>query len=145
MSTLREAAQQTLEVCTDAVMGWQSLAPLSVRRAAMESLDALRDALAQEEQEPVAWTTKGQIKAMESGFQHYIQGRVPRFVSPSENDVALYTHPPRREWQGLMEEEIIKLAHDVLKKPANDSEPAAQQLAEGIARAVEQALKEKNA
>ena len=50
MTTLRQAAQQALEVCTDAVMGWQSLAPLSVRRAAMESLDALRDALAREDE-----------------------------------------------------------------------------------------------
>jgi hypothetical protein len=49
MTTLRQAAQQVLEACTDAVVGWQSLAPLSVRRAAMDSLDALRAALAQEE------------------------------------------------------------------------------------------------
>lgn len=40
--------------------------------------------------EPVAWTTKGQIAAMENGFQHYIQGRVPRFVQPTDDDVALY-------------------------------------------------------
>lgn len=47
--------------------------------------------------EPVAWTTKGQISAMENGFQHYIHGRVPRFVSPTEDDVPLYTAPPKRE------------------------------------------------
>ncbi len=41
--------------------------------------------------EPVAWTTKGQIAAMGSGFNHYIQARVPRFVQPTENDVPLYT------------------------------------------------------
>ena len=47
--------------------------------------------------EPVAWTTKGQISAMENGFQHYIHGRVPRFVSPTEDDVPLYTAPPKRK------------------------------------------------
>lgn len=41
--------------------------------------------------EPVAWTTKGQIASMEHGFNHYIQGRVPRFVQPNDDDVALYT------------------------------------------------------
>ena len=47
MTTLREAAQQALEACADAVSGWQSLAPLVVRRAAEESLDALKAALAE--------------------------------------------------------------------------------------------------
>ena len=57
--------------------------------------------------EPVAWTTKGQISAMENGFQHYIHGRVPRFVSPTEDDVPLYTAPPKRE--PLTDDEINNL------------------------------------
>ncbi len=53
--TLRRATvQQVLDACTDAVAGWQSLAPLVVRAAAVESLDALRAALEQPEQ-PVAF------------------------------------------------------------------------------------------
>lgn len=87
------------------------------------------------EQEPVAWTTKGQIKAMESGFQHYIQGRVPRFVSPSENDVALYTHPPHREWKSLSDEEIDRVIALL---------GFAQFLPCEVARAIEAKLKEKN-
>jgi hypothetical protein len=39
------------------VFGWQALTPLAVRRAAAESLDDLRAALEQPEQEPVAWMT----------------------------------------------------------------------------------------
>lgn len=49
--TLREAAEMALECCGDVVNGWESLAPLAVRKAAMESLDALRAALA----EPDGW------------------------------------------------------------------------------------------
>ena len=47
MTSLREAAEQVLETCTDAVSGWDSLAPLAVRQAAVESLDALRAAIEQ--------------------------------------------------------------------------------------------------
>jgi hypothetical protein len=89
MTTLRQAAQQALEACTDAVMGWQSLAPLSVRSAAIESLDALRDALAQEEQEPVAWLLTG-------GTDVYLASE---FSPGSEHEhewTPLFTHPPRR-------------------------------------------------
>jgi hypothetical protein len=50
----------------------------------------------------------------------------------------------RREWVSLTEEEIIRLVHGVLEKPINYCEPAAWQLAGGITRAVEQALKERN-
>ena len=61
---LREAAQAALELAGDVVTGWESLAPLAVRRAAAETLDALRAALDEPtcksglqvaEQEPVAW------------------------------------------------------------------------------------------
>lgn len=47
MTDLRQAAERVLNDCTDAVSGWQSLAPLVVRRAAEESLAELRAALAE--------------------------------------------------------------------------------------------------
>ena len=102
-------------------------------RELIEAFNAGRTAA--QEQGPVAWTTKGQIAAMENGFLHYIQGRVPRFVNPSENDVALYTHPPRREWQSLTEEEKADILFPLTAAGASDMD---------CARAVEQALKEKN-
>jgi len=52
MTELRAAARQVLDTCGDVVNGWQSLAPLSVRQAASESLDALRAALEQPVQPP---------------------------------------------------------------------------------------------
>ena len=79
--------------------------------------------------EPVAWTTKGQMSAMENGFQHYIHGRVPRFVSPTEDDVPLYTAPPKHK--PLTDEELFKLG-------AESHEDIA------YARAIERAIWEKN-
>jgi hypothetical protein len=113
-------------------------------RELIEAFNAGRTAA--QEQGPVAWTTKGQIAAMENGFLHYIQGRVPRFVNPSENDVALYTHPPRREWQSLTEEEIgdvFQAARNAKLGSANDNSRHRLSVVE-IARAIEQALKERN-
>jgi hypothetical protein len=49
MNNLRQAAQQVVDACTDAVAGWESLAPLAVRQAALASLDALRAVLEQPE------------------------------------------------------------------------------------------------
>jgi hypothetical protein len=49
--------------------------------------------------------------------------------------VPLYTHPPRREWRSLSEEEILPL-YSML--PSSHAEMLE------FARAVEQALKEKN-
>jgi hypothetical protein len=60
-----------------------------------QAIDALRSALAQQEQEPVAW-----MLTDDSGM---------RFVSvdrPHPDFVPLYTTPPRREWRGLKEWEI---------------------------------------
>ena len=58
------------------------------------------------------------------------------FSKPLDNDPVqpLYTHPPRMEWQGLTEEEIQSI-HDTYHKRMGPQE---------FARAVEQALKERN-
>lgn len=65
MPDLKDAALEALEACTDAVVGWQSLAPLAVRRSAAESLDALRAALEQPEQEPCDIAKDGVCEALE--------------------------------------------------------------------------------
>ena len=68
---------------------------------------ALREALAEPEPEPVAWTTTGQIAAMDSGFLRYIEGRDPRFVLGRHDDVPLYTAPPARK--PLTDSELWKM------------------------------------
>ncbi len=123
MSTLREAAQQALEALEScsAVPHWPALQP---------TITALRDALAQEEQEPVAWMvyTEDGKSAYVADNSHDLVGAYKAF--------ALYTHPPRREWQSLTEDENNELSLTMVKgyKSVN-----------WLSRAIERALKEKNA
>jgi hypothetical protein len=81
-----------------------------------EAITALRAALAQQEHEPAIYPAE----AREMGLE----------------EVALYTAPPRREWQGLTEEEIRRMG---IETPGQQG---GWNLA--FARAVEAALKEKN-
>jgi hypothetical protein len=96
------------------------------------ALEALRQALAQPEQEPVAWL-------------------LPEYgdvLSASEADgtgiynVPLYTAPPRKEWVGLTDEEIKEVL-DLNVAPWSLSGVALQHVMDD-ARALEAKLKEKN-
>jgi uncharacterized protein YukE len=84
------------------------------------AITALRAALEQQEQqqEPVAWRHKG--------AGHFT---VTPLVSKFPEWEPLYTAPPGREWQGLTEEEIDRWTPEI----------------HPVIRAIEQALKEKNA
>jgi hypothetical protein len=88
---------------------------------------ALRAALAQEEQEPVAW-----LKTMYSGTRPMLEVDHLR----KDTSTPVYTHPPRREWQGLTEEEIQRMGNET------PGQQGGWNLA--FARAVEQALRSKN-
>ena len=104
MSTLREAAQQALEALLAA---WQH----NPHWQTNEAITALRAALAQEEQEPVAW--------MYEGIRHDGTAHGPHLVwKPEYMDamsankgakaVPLYTHPPRRESRELTKEDLAQ-------------------------------------
>ena len=98
MTTLREAAQQALE----------ALEGLSEPYYVLKAQDALKAALEQPEQEPVAWTTmphtddwlfvSGAMKPSLPGDWH-----------------PLYTHP-RREWRGLTDTERAAVQHESFKR-----------------------------
>jgi outer membrane PBP1 activator LpoA protein len=119
MTTLREAAQQALEALekTHTQPGceqWQAERKASV---------ALRAALFQEEQEPVA--------------------KYSDIVSDGGMDPRnKFDHPPRRKWQSLSEDELTALG-------VIHSRYQEESLETGgwfdFARAIEAALKEKNA
>jgi hypothetical protein len=82
-----------------------------------KTMTALRAALAQEEQEPFGyiWPT----------------GRHPEF-----RYTQLFTAPPRREWKGLSDTEVLSIHQSLCNTVGSDYRT--------VARAVEQALKEKN-
>ena len=88
MSTLRQAAQQALDVLltTQAINAPSGQIP--------EAIAVLRAALTQPEPEPAIYPDE----AREMGLE----------------EVALYTHPPRFEWQGLRKEEILRHASPLL-------------------------------
>jgi hypothetical protein len=93
-----------------------------------------------QEQEPVAWMWEQQARRNSTGIGGW--DRLLLFCRPAEdpfvpkrNITPLYTHPPRREWRSLSEEEMKDLwaAHgykSAMCKP--------------FARAIEAALRSKN-
>lgn len=113
MSALREAAQQALEA-----LDWIGCSPEGYDQMCADrdrAQEALRTALAQEEQEPVAW--RAQNATPPGGFVIFQQ--YPQALADLGGEIEpLYTHPPRRESQALMKEDIaqnLQSRHDAAK------------------------------
>ena len=85
----------------------------------------------EQEQEPVAWIDNSEHPKHRLYWQSATEKRLYGPLRP------LYTAPPRREWKGLTEEE-----REAAIKWAIDQETT--QYSRTVARAIEQALKEKN-
>ena len=69
-------------------------------KSAIESLEALRQALSQPEQEPVAW-----MKTWSDGNRNLYLYKPPHF---DDNEIdPLYTALPKREWIDLTEDEAF--------------------------------------
>ena len=124
--TDREIMQQTLNALEYHTMQTR---PISHTDKAIE---VLRQALAQPEQEPVAWMvlTQDDKKLMLWG-----QEKPPIFDAPVKL-IPLYTAPPRKEWVGLTDEEI----NDFDKKLRDNGDYCSLHFAWGISAK----LKEKN-
>lgn len=86
--------------------------------------DALRAALKQPEQEPVAWRCS-------------VCGGTSSLCLHGQKDTPLFTHPPRREWKTISDDEIAALYVNW------DATPGVSMA--DFARSVETKLKEKNA
>jgi len=94
--------------------------------------EALKAALEQPEQEPVAWIQPDHLqKAKQAPFLCRVEP-----TQRCADFVPFFTHPPRREWRGLTEEDIWTLA-------ANSLDSVLGRL--HFARAIEATLKERNA
>lgn len=83
---------------------------MSLRKAARRALERT-----EQEPEPVAHTNRHQLRWVDEGGvgamwkEPMVEGDVPLYATP---DVALYTHPPRREWQGISDKEIAEMKED---------------------------------
>jgi hypothetical protein len=128
MSDLRTAAQQALEALEyiRSTTVWQA-----DKHAANPAITALKAALEQPEQEPVAWIQSNHLQLAQRGpFSCRVEPtqRHPDFVP-------LYTHPPRRK--PLSNEELDRLWREPMSADWEHRE---------FARAVEAAhgIKEKN-
>jgi len=145
MTTLREAAKQALEAlkCLVETYEMQNTIRADINDAE-DAITALKAALEQPEQdvpetvcgnmEPVAW--------MYEGIRHDGTAHGPHLVWKTEymdamsankgaKAVPLYTHPPRREWKGLSEDEM---GHIYVRSATHEE----------FARAIEAKLKERN-
>ena len=112
-----------------------------------EAIEAIRARLTQPEPEPVAWMYDWYDETEDidgvpiGGIVHdWISKDYDEAHSPTmgcHNIRPLYTAQPQREWQGLTDEEIIKLQHLI--------DWTAHWSTQKFARAIEAKLKEKNA
>jgi hypothetical protein len=149
MSDLRAAAQQALKA-------FRKCVPMDGKHAEVDAaFKSLRDALFQEGQEPAAWSTRERFyEALDRAVGNVRQEMRIKTVTMrrKDHDIALpiidaYSghvlvgDPPRREWQGLTENELGELMRDscgysMWVSPDTD--------ALKFSRAIEAALKEKN-
>ena len=111
-----------------------------------DAITALRQALEQPEQEPVAWVGEAESGYRDIDWDKEVLQRAYPSVTP------LYTAPPKREWQGLTDEEGICDAWERITGHNIDFEPKSEGRAMYLsadeviefARAIEAKLKEKN-
>ena len=140
MTTLREAAQMALNDLEALVAYIKGSEPDLFMQ--VPAIEALRAALAQPEQEPVAWVYQHEdtgltmcvlVQQVESRFEE----NNPRW----RKSTPLYTASPQREWQGLTENEIKPLWYEACQTNLE----LTSQLIVHLARNIEAKLREKNA
>ena len=138
MTTLREAAQQALEALEKVQRDGDAHWPITID----EAITALRAALEQPGQEPVAWM----VYTLD-GKSAFVTDN-PADFSDQHKALPLFTHPPRREWKGLTEEEMHGLYRRAGLEAYYPRDGAVQyeyeRRLDEYARAIEQALKERN-
>lgn len=117
-----DAMKLALEALEFEAEGWENVPPIT-----REAIAVLRERLAQPEQKPVAWRHRGNLHEFDPS--DWAEGPV----------TPLYTTPPRREWQGLTEQEIKDCEKQAM---VNGSLPFEQRFF--FARAIEAKLKERN-
>jgi hypothetical protein len=121
---------EALKLALDALGKWSSGRDMDAVEL-NDLIATLEAALEQPEQKPYCY-----VYEYDSAFglhQKFYPGPYNGKQKP-DRTVPVYTHPPRREWRGLTEEEIYPL----YSEPSSDAEMVE------FARAIEAALKERN-
>ena len=114
MTDLRKAAEMALKFCEDiGELGgpYPYVNETAIVSDSRKVLQALRQALTQPEQEPVAWITDGG-KGELWWYQSSKYDEEGNLIGYNPDDVPLYTTPPNREWVGLTDEEMSELANE---------------------------------
>jgi hypothetical protein len=129
LSTLHMVASDDPRESIRRLIDWHCAVQIDplVSSAAQELIERGKREALEPVQEPVAW--------LESPYGSIRMNTTMRFQFPPQSlkwKIPLYTHPPRREWRGLKEEEIVAIFLLAPTQPA-------------FARAIEAALKERNA
>jgi hypothetical protein len=133
---------------------WPESALEQAKRNTAEAIAALRERLAQPEQEPVAWVYQEGLEALKSGrpwtaygsngysrIPLYLNDAVARRVEPpaAESGAGFESLPASPQWQGLTDEEIWDEWCNQTK-PERDT----RNFVAAFALAIEAKLKEKN-
>lgn len=112
-------ALEALEVANSCVDGYYIPKGKTQLPEVEEAITAIKEALAQPEQEPVEWP-----RTMERGalvqwlhlemVQHTLdEGTIDKLIEDAQ---AIPATPPQRKWVGLTDEEEMKLAQDSMGK-----------------------------
>ena len=99
-----------------------------------QAIAAIKEALAQPEQEPVAWAYVNSDDECEQ-IEYCTESPLPEFVP-------LYASPPKREWKGLTDEEITEAFNKAMLKRTKDVSNAETNRL--FVHCIEAKLKEKN-
>ena len=89
-----------LRAAAQAALDWLESTKTQSMEEYLQVIDSLKAALAEPEQEPVAWMSDCDVGFIKSEF-----GKYPC--------VPLYTAPPRREWVGLTQTQVKLLREGV--------------------------------
>ena len=149
--TDRELMQQALEALE---FFWDN----GYRNIAMKqksAMDALRERLAQPEQEPIAWVYQEGLEALKSGrpwtaYGSSGEGRIPLYLNdavalraeprPGGSGAGFESLPASPQWQGLTDEDVDEIERWIEFKEDGSGRIPNQKLV----RYIERKLKEKN-
>ena len=128
----QEALKLALEALQDNVIGKSGRMPKT-----HEAINAIREALAQPEQEPVAWVDPATLYQLKIGLEgvHLV------YETEMVNSLPLYDKP-QRTWVGLTDEEMLEAIKPLYANPFLAHN--ALEVSRDEYQAIEAKLKEKN-